>query len=60
VAKLIQNLGQFDADTVLKDHRWPMARPYRRLGGAPMADVATARQARGAPGPRRDEPPPPP
>jgi Mannosylglycerate hydrolase MGH1-like glycoside hydrolase domain len=55
VAKLIQNLGQFDADTVLKDHRWPMARPYRRLGGAPMADVATARQARGA-----GEPPPPP
>jgi hypothetical protein len=52
VAKLIQNLGQFDADTVLKDQRWPMARPYRRLTAAPMADVATARQARGAPGPR--------
>jgi hypothetical protein len=30
VAKLIQGLGQFDADTVLKDPHWPMARPYRR------------------------------
>ena len=50
VAKLIQNLGQFDADTVLKEHRWPMARPYRRLTAAPMADVATARKARGVSG----------
>ena len=49
VAKLIQNLGQFDADTVLKDHRWPMARPYRRLTGAPMPGVSTARKARGSP-----------
>jgi Mannosylglycerate hydrolase MGH1-like glycoside hydrolase domain len=30
VAKLIQGIGQFDADTVLKDPHWPMARPYRR------------------------------
>jgi Mannosylglycerate hydrolase MGH1-like glycoside hydrolase domain len=30
VAKLIQSLGQFDAATVLDEHRWPMARPYRR------------------------------
>jgi hypothetical protein len=33
---------------VLEDRRWPMARPYRRLAGVPMADVATARRARGA------------
>jgi hypothetical protein len=30
VAKLIQNLGQFDADSVLDDPHWPLARPYRR------------------------------
>ncbi len=30
VAKLIQALGQFDADAVLEDRRWPMARLYRR------------------------------
>ncbi len=30
VARLIQSLGQFDADTVLHDRQWPMARPYRR------------------------------
>jgi Mannosylglycerate hydrolase MGH1-like glycoside hydrolase domain len=30
VAKLIQSDGQFDAATVLNEHRWPMARPYRR------------------------------
>jgi hypothetical protein len=30
VAKLIQSLGQFDADSVLDDPHWPMARPYRR------------------------------
>ncbi len=56
VAKLIQNLGQFDADTVLKEHRWPMARPYRRLAAEPMADIATARQARGVSAGR--QPPP--
>jgi len=30
VARLIQVLGQFDADTVLNSGPWPMARPYRR------------------------------
>jgi hypothetical protein len=30
VAKLIQSLGQFDADSVLDDPHWPMARQYRR------------------------------
>jgi hypothetical protein len=30
VAKLIQSRGQFDAATLLDEHRWPMARPYRR------------------------------
>ncbi len=30
VAKLIQTLGQFDAETVLDDPHWPMSRPYRR------------------------------
>jgi hypothetical protein len=30
VAKLIQALGQFDAEAVLEDRRWPMARLYRR------------------------------
>jgi hypothetical protein len=47
VARLIQSLAQFDAEAVLEDPRWPMARPYRRLAAAPMADVSTARQARG-------------
>ncbi len=30
VAKLIQSLGQFDAESVLDDPHWPMARSYRR------------------------------
>jgi hypothetical protein len=30
VARLIQVLGQFDAASVLDEHRWPMARPYHR------------------------------
>ena len=47
VARLIQSLGQFDAASVLDDHRWPMARPYRRIAAAPVAGVATARRARG-------------
>jgi hypothetical protein len=47
VARLIQSLGQFDAASVLDDPQWPMARPYRRLAAAPVAEVATARQARG-------------
>jgi hypothetical protein len=48
VARLIQSLGQFDADGVLEDRHWPMARPYRRIAAAPMPDVRTAREARGA------------
>ena len=47
VARLIQSLGQFDAASVLDDTRWPMARPYRRLAAAPVAEVTTARRARG-------------
>jgi len=43
VARLIQSLGQFDADMVLEDRRWPMARPYRRLAPAPIAGVNVAR-----------------
>jgi hypothetical protein len=50
VARLIQILGQFDAASVLEDRRWPMARPYRLLAGVPMADLTTARQARGVDG----------
>ena len=46
VARLIQSTGQFDADTVLEDRQWPMARPYRRLAAAPMPSVTTAREAR--------------
>ena len=45
VARLIQSLGQFDADTVLEDRRWPMARPYRRVAPAPITGVNVARQA---------------
>ena len=44
-ARLIQSLGQFDADSVLEDRRWPMARPYRRLAAAPIAGVSVARKA---------------
>jgi hypothetical protein len=50
VARLIQIDGQLDADTVLNDHQWPLARPYRRLTAAPMAEVGTAREAREARG----------
>jgi hypothetical protein len=37
VARLIQSLGQFDAETVLNDPHWPLARPYRRPGGPPAS-----------------------
>jgi hypothetical protein len=47
VARLIQSLGQLSADTVLEEQQWPMARPYRRLAAEPVADVGSARQARG-------------
>jgi len=49
-------MGQFDADTVLEDRQWPMARPYRRLAAASMPDVATAREARGVTEPRLPRP----
>jgi len=51
VARLIQSLAQFDADTVLEDPHWPMARPYRRIAAEPMPGITTAREARGAAGP---------
>jgi hypothetical protein len=47
VARLIQSLGQLNAETVLEEQQWPMARPYRRLAAEPVADVGSARQARG-------------
>jgi hypothetical protein len=37
VARLIQSLGQFDAESVLDDPRWPMARLYRRPAATPVA-----------------------
>jgi hypothetical protein len=46
-ARLIQSMGQFDADSVLDDAQWPLARPYRRLAAGSVADVSTAREARG-------------
>jgi hypothetical protein len=42
VARLIQSLGQFDAVSVLDDHQWPMARPYRRLTTAPIAGTSAS------------------
>jgi hypothetical protein len=45
VARLIQSLGQFDADMVLEDRRWPMARPYRRIATAPIEASARPAQA---------------
>ncbi len=47
VARLIQAMGQLDADTVLVDPQWPLARPYRRLAAGSVAGVTTARAARG-------------
>jgi hypothetical protein len=46
VARLIQAFGQLDADSVLNDPRWPLARPYRRLTGAPVGAAADAAAAR--------------
>ena len=40
-------MGQFDADSVLEDVQWPLARPYRRLAAESVADVTRAREARG-------------
>jgi len=56
VARQIQSMGQFDADNVLEDPQWPMARPYRRLAAEPVADVTTAREARGATEPQSPRP----
>ncbi len=46
VARLIQAFGQLDAAAVLDDPRWPLARPYRRLTGEPVAAAADAAAAR--------------
>ena len=43
VARLIQAFGQLNAADVLNDPRWPLARPYRRVTGAPAASAAAAR-----------------
>ena len=56
VARLIQSMGQFDADNVLDDVQWPMARPYRRLAAESVADVTHARAARGVTEPEPPEP----
>ena len=48
VARLIQAFGQLDAASVLNDPRWPLARPYRRVTGAPAAE-----RRRGPPGSTR-------
>jgi hypothetical protein len=37
VARLIQSLGQFDAESVLNDPHWPMARLYRHPAATPEA-----------------------
>jgi len=47
VARLIQAHGHLDAASILDDPRWPLARPYRRLTGEPVAKVPAARKARG-------------
>ncbi len=41
VARLIQSLGQLDAETALEDQSWPFARPYRRLAVRPRAAPVT-------------------
>jgi len=50
VARLIQSMGQFDAETVLNEPGWPMARSYRRLAAGSVADASRAREARGGAG----------
>jgi hypothetical protein len=47
VARLIQASGQLNAADVLNDPRWPLARPYRRVTGAPAAAAADARARSG-------------
>ena len=46
VARLIQAFGQLNADSVLNDPVWPLARPYRRVTGASAADAAAVRLSR--------------
>jgi hypothetical protein len=47
VAPLIQLFGHLDAANTLSEEDRPLARPYRRVTGEPIADVETAREARG-------------
>jgi hypothetical protein len=47
VAQLIQLFGQLDAESALEPDDRVLARPYRRVTGESMADVGTAREARG-------------
>jgi len=37
---------------VFEDPHWPLARPYRRLAAESVADVTTARKARGVSEPK--------
>jgi hypothetical protein len=52
VARLIQGSGDLDAAAALEDPHWPLARPYRRLAAESVADVTTARKARGVSEPK--------
>jgi hypothetical protein len=47
VARLIQLSSSLTAEELLGGGRRPLARPYRRLADAPIADAAGARQTRG-------------
>ncbi len=47
VAPLIQLFGHLTAENVLEEEDRPLARPYRRVTDESMADVGTAREARG-------------
>jgi hypothetical protein len=49
VARMIQLSSSLTPEEVLEGGRRPLSRPYRRLTGAPIGDVATARASRGAP-----------
>ena len=47
VAPLIQLFGHLDAEGALEPDDRVLARPYRRVTGESMADIGTAREARG-------------
>jgi len=47
VARLAQLFASTDAESLLHGSERPLTVPYRRIMGAPLADVATARRARG-------------